>query len=136
MQGLKTDKREWARLQVPFITHTHTHTHTLDTSPCQLGAKPFFTLNPKLAHTSLMGACLVLLKLKNCLIRIAAHSVVRSTVSSSYCVNRQEACCLFFRYLFFFLMGLNFILGITDKMLSNEPPQAKGRRKVKLSAWV
>ena len=28
MQGLKTDKREWARLQVPFITHTHTHTHT------------------------------------------------------------------------------------------------------------
>lgn len=65
------------------------HTHTLDTSPCQLGAKPFFTLNPKLAHISLMGACLVLLKSKNCLIRIAAHSVVCSTVSSSYCVDMQ-----------------------------------------------
>lgn len=99
------------------------HTHTLDTSPCQLGAKPFFTLNPKLAHISLMGACLVLLKSKNCLIRIAAHSVVCSTVSSSYCVNRQEVCGLFF-------YGIEFHPGNNrQKRSPTNPHKPKGKEK-------
>lgn len=97
------------------------HTHTLDTSPCQLGAKPFFTLNPKLAYPWWEHAW-------SCWSRKTAWSGLQHTVwcavlSHLHIVWTDRRCAVCF------FMGLNFILGIIDKKGLQRTPTSQRAKK-------